>query len=53
MAVKSLKWSQVNAWRLSQHCLSPRLERQDFGQAVTRTGGLQAQVMSASVNSAM
>jgi len=45
--MKSLKWPQVNAWRLSQHCLSPRLERQDYLQAVTRTGGIQAQVMSA------
>jgi hypothetical protein len=47
MAVKSLTWNQVNAWRLSEHCLSPRLERQDFVEAVTRTGGIQAQVMSA------
>src|SRR5438128_12404152 len=47
MAVKSLKWNQVNAWRLSQHCLSPRLKRQDYIKAVTRTGGIQAQVMSA------
>lgn len=45
--MKSLKWGQVNAWRLSQHCLSPRLKRQDFITAVTRTGGIQAQVMSA------
>ena len=42
-----MKWSQVNAWRLSEHCLSWRLNRQDFVQAVTRTGGIQAQVMSA------
>src|SRR6476620_9471601 len=47
MAVKSLKWNQVTAWRLSQQCLSPRLKRQDFLEAVTRTGGIQAQVMSA------
>lgn len=45
--MKSLKWRQVNAWRLSQHCLSPRLKRQDLVKAVTRTGGIQAQVMSA------
>ena len=45
--MKSLKWHQVNAWRLSQHYLSPRLKRQDFVEAVTRTGGIQAQVMSA------
>jgi hypothetical protein len=42
-----LKWSQVNAWRSSQHYLSRRLDRQDFIQAVTRIGGIQAQVMSA------
>jgi len=47
MAVKSLTWDQVNAWRLSQQCLSPRLERQDYITAATRTGGIQAQVMSA------
>jgi Winged helix DNA-binding domain len=47
MTMKSLKWHQVNAWRLSQHCLSPRLKRQDFVEAVARTGGIQAQVMSA------
>ncbi len=45
--MKSLKWSQVHAWRLSQHGLSPRLNARDFVQAVTRTGGIQAQVMSA------
>jgi hypothetical protein len=47
MTVKSLKWHQVNAWRLSQHCLSPRLKRRDYVKAVTRTVGIQAQVMSA------
>ena len=47
MAVKSVKWNQVTAWRLSQQCLSPRLKRQDFVKAVMRTGGIQAQVMSA------
>src|SRR5919199_1578578 len=47
MTVKTLKWHQVNAWRLSQHCLSPRLKRRDYLKAVTRTGGIQAQVMSA------
>lgn len=45
--MKALKWSQVHAWRLSQHGLSPRFFSQDFVQAVTRTGGIQAQVMSA------
>jgi hypothetical protein len=45
--MKVLKWHQVHAWRLSQHGLSPRFSSQDFLQAVTRTGGIQAQVMSA------
>ena len=45
--MKSLQWDQVNAWRLSQHCLSRRLKRQDFLKAATLTGGIQAQVMSA------
>jgi Winged helix DNA-binding domain len=43
----ALKWHQVHAWRLSQHGISPRFSSQDFVQAVTRTGGIQAQVMSA------
>ena len=47
MAMASLTWQQVNAWRLSQHALSPRLKRKDFLEAVTRTGGIQAQVLSA------
>jgi DNA glycosylase AlkZ-like len=47
MAVKSLTWEQATAWRLLQHCLSPRLKRQDYIAAVTRTAGIQAQVMSA------
>ena len=45
--MKSLTRRRVNAWRLSQHCLSPRLKRKDFVEAATRTGGIQAQVMSA------
>ena len=45
--MKALKWSQVHNWRLAQHGLSPRMNAQDFVQAVTRTGGIQAQVMSA------
>ena len=45
--MKSLKWDQVNGWRLSQHSLSQRLKRQDFIKAVMQTGGIQAQVMSA------
>jgi hypothetical protein len=47
VTVRSLTWRQVSAWRLAQHCLSPRLKRQDFVQAATRTGGIHAQVMSA------
>ena len=43
----ALKWSQVHAWRLAQHGLAPRFSAPDFMQAVTRTGGIQAQVMSA------
>jgi hypothetical protein len=43
----TLKWHQVHAWRLAQHGLSPRFSSQDFVQAVTRTAGIQAQVMSA------
>src|SRR5438045_1418827 len=47
MTMKSLTWSQVHAWRLAQQCLAPRLNHQDVVQAVTRTGGIQAQVLSA------
>jgi hypothetical protein len=43
----SLTWEQVHAWRLEQHCLAPRLARQDSSRAVERVLGLQAQVMSA------
>src|SRR5579859_6725842 len=43
----ALKWQQVHSWRLAQHGLSPRFSAQDFVQAVTRTAGIQAQVMSA------
>jgi uncharacterized protein YcaQ len=45
--MRSFKWHQVHAWRLSQHGLSPRLNSHDVVQAVTRTAGIQAQVMSA------
>jgi hypothetical protein len=47
LTVNLLTWHQVNTWRLSQHCLSPRLKRQHFLDAATRTCGIQAQVMSA------
>jgi Winged helix DNA-binding domain len=43
-AVKSLTWDQVNAWRLAQHGLAPRV---GFMEAVRRIIGVQAQVMSA------
>src|SRR5262245_6723812 len=43
----ALQWPQVHAWRLAQHGLFPRLSTQDFLQSVARTGGIQAQVMSA------
>src|SRR5260370_30155308 len=43
----ALNWPQVHTWRLSQHGLSPRFSSQDFVGAVMRTGGIQAQVMSA------
>lgn len=45
--MRALKWHQVHAWRLSQHGLSPRLNARDVVGAVRRTGGIQAQVMSA------
>lgn len=45
--MKPLTWKQVNAWRVSQHCLLPRLKRRDYVEAVRRTVGIQAQVMSA------
>ncbi len=45
--MKVLNWSQVHNWRLAQHGLYPRMNAHDFMQAVMRTGGIQAQVMSA------
>ncbi|HEU5376208.1 MAG TPA: winged helix DNA-binding domain-containing protein [Ktedonobacteraceae bacterium] len=45
--MQTLTWQQVHAWRLAQHGLTPRLKRADFMKIVTRTGGIQAQVMSA------
>src|SRR5215212_8628186 len=47
MTTIALTWNQVHTWRLAQHGLAPRLSRQDFLQAVSRTGGIQAQVLSA------
>src|SRR5712692_9296952 len=43
----ALQWYQVHASRMSQHGLSPRFSSQDAVSAVTRTAGIQAQVMSA------
>ena len=43
----TLQWPQVHAWRMRQHGLAPRLSTQDYILAVTRTAGIQAQVMSA------
>lgn len=43
----ALKWQQVHTWRLAQHGLAPRFTGRDIMQAVERTGGIQAQVMSA------
>jgi hypothetical protein len=45
--MRVLKWQQVHTWRLAQHGLTPRFSSQDFALAVTRTAGIQAQVMSA------
>jgi uncharacterized protein YcaQ len=45
--MKALKWHQVYAWRLSQHGLSPRLSSGEVVEAIRRTAGIQAQVMSA------
>jgi len=43
----SLTWQQVNTWRLSQQYLSRCLQSQIFIEAVRRTLGIHAQVMSA------
>ena len=45
--MKALKWHQVHAWRLAQHGLFPRLNSRNAIEAVRRTAGIQAQVMSA------
>lgn len=45
--MKSLKWDRVNAWRLSQQCLAPRLKPRALVKAAMRIGGIQAQVLSA------
>lgn len=43
----TLTWQQVNTWRLAQHGLAPRWTRQDVVKIAARTGGIQAQVLSA------
>jgi hypothetical protein len=43
----SLSWSQVNAWRLSQHHLVERADRSQWLDVVRKIGGLHAQLMSA------
>lgn len=45
--MKSLTWNQVNAWRLAQHGLMPRLKREAFVEVASRLYGIHAQVMSA------
>ena len=45
--MKSLTWNQVNAWRLAQHGLDPRLKRESFVEVTSRLYGIHAQVMSA------
>lgn len=45
--MRTLTWDKVNAWRLAQHSLSRHLPSDDLIQAVIRTCGIQAQVMSA------
>jgi len=47
MAGITLSWRQVNAWRLAQQGLCPRLPRDELAQAAARCCGIQAQVMSA------
>jgi uncharacterized protein YcaQ len=43
----ALSWSQVSAWRLSQHQLLERADRRELLEVVTRIGGVQAQLMPA------
>jgi hypothetical protein len=44
---QSLTWRQAHAWRMAQQGLTARLPRAEYAAAVTRAGGIQAQVMSA------
>lgn len=43
----SLTWNQVNAWRLSRHCLLERADRRQLLDVVARIAGVHAQLMSA------
>lgn len=43
----ALDWGQVNRWRLSQHSLLQRTDRQHMLDVVTQMGGVHAQLMSA------
>ena len=43
----SLTWNQVNAWRVAQHGLAPRLKREQLVEVTARLYGIHAQVMSA------
>lgn len=45
--MKSLTWNQVNAWRLAQHGLAPRLNSNGIVEMASRLYGIHAQVMSA------
>ena len=41
--MKSLTWNQVNAWRLAQHVLEPRLKREAFVELTSRLFGVHVQ----------
>jgi hypothetical protein len=43
----SLTWAQVQAWRLQQQCLGPRVDQGNHIRAVEQVLGVQAQVASA------
>ena len=47
MKLRSLKWRQVNAWRLAQQGLAPRFPAGEIVQAASAALGVQAQVLSA------
>lgn len=45
--MRTLTWNQINAWRLAQHGLAPRLKDEQFIEVTSRLYGIHAQVMSA------